>query len=59
MKDPYIDSNDVLINKLNITNYDELNKAEADIGFVKLINVDSVETSYFDERLLKNFPNKC
>ena len=53
MKDPYTNSNNVLINKLNITDYDELNQAEADIGFIKLINVDSIETDYFDERLIK------
>lgn len=53
MKDPYIDSNGVLKNKLNITDYDELKKAEADIGFLKLINVDSVDVRFFDEELIR------
>lgn len=42
MKDSYIDENGVLKNKLHITNYEELNQAEADIGFLKLINVESI-----------------
>ena len=53
MKDPYVYENGVLKNKLNITSYDELNQAEADIGFAKLINIDSVDINYFDEELLK------
>ena len=53
MKDPYINPNGVLINKMGITDYQELNKAEADIGFVKLIDVDSVPTGDFDEELIK------
>ena len=53
MNDPYIDENDVLINKLNVTDYDELNQAEADIGFIKLINIDSVDIKAFDEELIK------
>lgn len=42
MRDPYTDKNGVLRNKLNITNYEELNRAEADIGFIQLINIDSI-----------------
>ena len=53
MRDPYVDSNGVLINKLNIKSYDLLQKAEANIGFVKLINVDSIPVDGFDEDLLK------
>ena len=53
MIDPYVNSNNVLKNKLNITDYDLLNKAEADIGFLKLIDIDSVPTDYFDETLIK------
>ena len=53
MKDPYVNEDGVLINKLNITNYQELNQAEADIGFLKLINVDSVPLEYFDENLIR------
>lgn len=54
MKDPYVDSSGVLINKLNIRDYKELNQAEADIGFIKLINVDSIDFTAFDEELIKN-----
>lgn len=53
MKDPYVNADGVLINKLNITSYEELNQAEADIGFLKLINVDSVPVTSFDEELIK------
>ena len=53
MKDPYVYSNGVLKNKLNIQNHDELKQAEADIGFLKLINVDSVDIDLFDAELLK------
>lgn len=46
MKDPYVyeelDENgkEVLKNKLNIHNYEKLRQAEADISFVKLLDVD-------------------
>ena len=53
MKDPYTYDNGVLKNKLGITSYEKLNQAEADIGFAKLINVDSVNVEYFDESLIK------
>lgn len=53
MKDPYVNENNVLINKLNIDDYDLLNQAEADIGFSKLINIDSIDVEVFDEELLK------
>jgi len=53
MKDPYIQENGVLINRLNITDHNELRRAEADIGFLKLINVDSVSVDYFDESLIR------
>ncbi len=53
MKDPYIDSNGVLKNLLGITDSKELSKAEADIGFLKLIDIDSVHIDYFDSDLLK------
>lgn len=54
MKDPYINEKGVLINKLNIDDYDELRKAEADIGFLKLIDIDKIDFTYFDEELLKS-----
>lgn len=53
MKDPYVDSNGVLINKFNINDEDMLNQVEADVCFIKLINIDSLDLSYFDENLLK------
>ena len=53
MKDPYTLDNGVLKNKLGITDIDELRKAEADIGFLKLINIDSV-AGRIDEKLLKD-----
>lgn len=53
MTDPYVYSDGTLINKLNIRDYNELKKAEADIGFLKLINIDSVVARGLDEDLLK------
>ena len=53
MNDPYTDENGVLLNKLGITDYYELSEAEADIGFVKIMNVDSLNVDCFDEELLK------
>ena len=53
MKDPYILENGVLKNKLGIVDHDDLRKAEADIGFLKLINIDSINCDCFDEILIK------
>ena len=53
MKDPYLDKNDVLFNKLNIVDNEELNQAEADIGFLKLISVDDVNVDFFNTDLIK------
>ena len=53
MNDPYVYENGVLKNKLNIQDYDQLNKAEADIGFIKLMSIDSLKINYFDEETLK------
>lgn len=39
-KDPYVYKNGTLINKLEITDYEKLRQAEADISFVKLFSVD-------------------
>ena len=39
MKDPYIQANGTLKNKLGIKEYEELNSAEKDIGFVKLLDI--------------------
>ncbi|MBQ6498005.1 MAG: Fic family protein [Bacilli bacterium] len=53
MTDPYVYENGVLKNKLNIRDYEKLNQAEADIGFLKLINIDSIKIDYFDEETIK------
>lgn len=53
MNDPYVYKNGTLKNKLNITDYNELKQAEADIGFLKLANVDSVNVLCFDTELIK------
>lgn len=52
--DPYTYKNGVLRNKLGIKDYNELNKAEASIGFVKLINVDSLKPEYFNAEFIKD-----
>ena len=54
MKDKYTDENGVLKNLLNIKSAKELKQAEADIGFVKLINIDSIFIDKFDENLIKS-----
>lgn len=48
MKDPYIQENGTLKNKLGIEEYDDLNKAEKDIGFVKLIDVNKAFKKRYD-----------
>ena len=59
MIDPYVDENNVLKNKLEITDYDELNKAEADICCAKVIDIESVvinedgSVNKCDEELIK------
>lgn len=53
MDDPYVYENGTLINKLNITDYEKLRQAEADIGLLKLIDIDSVENKKFDITLIK------
>lgn len=59
MTDPYINDKGVLINKLNIESEVELMKAEADICFAKLIDIDSVlinddnTINKFDENLVR------
>ena len=53
MNDPYLTKNGVLKNKLGITDEKELAQAEADIGFLKLINVDSVDIRFFDVEIIK------
>ena len=52
INDPYILEDGTLKNKLGITDYNKLKKAEADIGFVKLINIDSVYKGELSTKLL-------
>lgn len=54
MKDPYVLENGTLKNLLGISNYEELNKAERDIGFVKLLNTESIAGSECNIELLRN-----
>lgn len=54
MKDPYVLEDGTLRNKLGITDYQELKAAERDIGYVKLLNAESVIKSKCDITLLKN-----
>ena len=54
MVDPYTNENGVLINKLGITDYDELNKAEREYGSVKLKSLDNIKVKYFNEELIQN-----
>lgn len=54
INDPYTYEDGTLKNKLNIRDHQELRKAEADIGFLKLINVDSVKSDKLNEELLKH-----
>jgi len=41
-KDPYLDENGVLKNLLGITDEKELDRAEEDISYLKLLNIDSI-----------------
>ena len=54
INDPYTYEDGTLKNKLNIRDHQELRKAEADIGFLKLINVDFVKSDKLNEELLKD-----
>lgn len=53
MKDPYILKNGTLRNKLGITDYEKLKGAECDIGFVKLMTLDSIDIDCDPETLVK------
>lgn len=53
MKDPYIEKNGILKNKLGITDEEKLKKAEKDIAFAKLIGIDELEQKQCDAELLK------
>ena len=53
MKDPYILEDGTLKNLLGITDYGELNKAEKDICFIKLVNLDEAVPHVFDSNMFK------
>ena len=53
MKDPYILEDGTLKNLLGITDYSELNKAEKDICFIKLVNLDEAVPHVFDSNMFK------
>lgn len=53
MKDPYIQENGTLKNKLDIKEYEKLNEAEKDIGFVKLIDIGESFKRKYDADYLK------
>jgi cell filamentation protein len=57
MEDPYISENRVLINKLGITDYNELNEAERKIGAVKLRTLDKIKITSFNEELIHDIHN--
>lgn len=57
MKDPYILEDGTLKNLLGITDYGELNKAEKDICFIKLVNLDEAVPHVFDSNMFKNYIN--
>ena len=54
MKDPYILEDGTLKNLLGIKDYHELNKAERDIGFIKLSNIEETFSSNFDTPFFQN-----
>lgn len=54
MKDPYVLEDGTLKNLLGITDYEELKKAEKDIGFIKLANIDITFFNKFNKELLQD-----
>lgn len=54
MKDPYVQKNGTLKNKLGIEDHDALKLAETDICYVKLLNAESVMKSKCDITLIKD-----
>lgn len=57
MKDPYVLEDGTLKNLLGITDYKELKKAEKDIGFIKLTNIEKVLSPTFDSKLFQQLHN--
>lgn len=54
MKDPYIQENGILKNKLGITDYNELNNAERDVTFTKFLNIGRTYKTQFDSKYFKS-----
>lgn len=54
IKDPYIQENGTLLNKLNITDYTQLNNAEKDITFSKFLNIEKNFAQKFDINYVKS-----
>lgn len=54
MKDPYILENGTLRNKLGIKEYKELNEAQKDICFVKLVDIGEAFKQEYDSEYLKS-----
>lgn len=54
MKDPYTQENGTLKNKLGIKEYNELNDAEKDIGFVKLIDIGETFKQKYDADYIRS-----
>ena len=53
MTDPYTNKDGVLINKLGVVDYDELNKVERSICSIKLRSLDNIKVKYFNEELIQ------
>ena len=54
LRDPYVQENGTLKNKLGITDYDKLNLAERDITFSKFLNVKKTFHTKFDVSYIKS-----
>ena len=54
IRDPYVQENGTLKNKLGITDYDKLNLAERDITFSKFLNVKKTFHTKFDVSYIKS-----
>lgn len=54
IRDPYVQENGTLKNKLGITDYDKLNLAERDITFSKFLNVKKTFHTKFDVSYVKS-----
>lgn len=57
MKDPYIQQNGTLINKLDILDYSKLKQAEKDITFSKFLNISDFFSTSSNPNCLKKIHN--